>query len=89
MIGLFIFAICGFFAIVLAGWMGAAVFGGIFFVMVCAALRERHQWGGGHCRCGHRWRMFDMDSQGGRMYKCDACGSYVDVSYPFVDGMIG
>lgn len=88
MIGLVVFVTCGSMAIYLAGLPAAAAFGGIGVLMLIAAMVERRRWNKGHCACGHRWRMFDTDSQGGRMYKCDACKSYVDISYPFVDGLI-
>ena len=88
MVGLVVFVMFGAVAVYLTGWTGAAAFGAIGFIMLVAAFFERRQWNGGHCKCGATWRMFDIDSQGGRMYKCDACGSYVDVSYPFVDGLV-
>ena len=38
-------------------------------------------WNGGICpSCGNQWESFDMDSQGGRGYKCE-CGSGVWISY--------
>jgi hypothetical protein len=42
---------------------------------------EKKQWNNGTCvECGEEWRCFDMDSQGGRMYKCKN-GHYCDISY--------
>lgn len=33
---------------------------------------EKRQWNSGVCaRCNQPWTLFDVDSQGGRGYKCD------------------
>ena len=47
-------------------------------------LPEKRKWNNGKCKvCGCRWEMFDMDSQGGRMYKCKCEYPYnCDISYP-------
>lgn len=89
MIGLVVFVLIAMAATYFAGWVAALVFGVLAGLMLIAALFERWRWNKGYCNCGKPWRMFDMDSQGGRMYKCDECGAYVDISYPFVDGMVG
>ena len=40
----------------------------------------------GYCRhCGRRLKLFDIDSQGGRGYICDACRYSTWVSYGLVD----
>ena len=42
---------------------------------------EKKEWNNGVCsKCGDKWRLFDIDSQGGRMYRCDNW-HYCDVSY--------
>ena len=42
---------------------------------------EKKQWNNGVCsKCGDKWRLIDIDSHGGRMYKCDNW-HYCDVSY--------
>ncbi|APU89027.1 hypothetical protein Rctr197k_276 [Virus Rctr197k] len=59
-----------------------------FFLIVTTWLcrtSEARAFNRGVCRCGSRWRRFDVDSQGGRGYRCDACGDYCWVSYG-VDG---
>ncbi len=56
------------------------------FLMWHGAGRERLLWNGGQAPCGERWTMFDVDSQGGRMYKCEGvCRHRCDISYPGVD----
>ena len=33
---------------------------------------EKKEWNNGICpKCGDKWRLFDIDSQGGRMYRCN------------------
>lgn len=62
------------------------------FLLLCflARRKEKEEWNGGVCKeHGFPWVQFDMDSQGGRMYKCKpnlyvpgnfpCC--YVDISY--------
>lgn len=47
--------------IIVAGWI----------ICIYAINREKKRWNNGKCpECGEEWEMFDMDSQGGRMYKC-------------------
>ena len=42
---------------------------------------EKKEWNNGICpKCGEEWKLFDVDSQGGRMYRCDNW-HYCDVSY--------
>ena len=42
---------------------------------------EKKKWNEGICSiCGKRWRLYDTDSQGGRMYKCEN-DHYCDISY--------
>lgn len=37
---------------------------------------ESKTWNSGTCReCGTKWKQFDIDSQGGRGYKC-GCGKH-------------
>jgi hypothetical protein len=57
------------------------------FVMMggLSALAEDKRWNHGDCPdCGKPWKCFDMDSQGGRMYKCGG-GHYADITVPWVD----
>ena len=51
----------------------------VFVIILCMGLiliafaiyKEKKIWNKGYCpKCGEKWIMFDMDSQGGRMYKC-------------------
>lgn len=47
--------------IVVAGW-GTCIY---------TINKEKKRWNKGKCpECGEEWEIFDMDSQGGRMYKC-------------------
>jgi len=64
---------------------------GLALVAVLAALMgvgwvlERRAWNHGTCsRCGGRWLHFDVDSQGGRGYKCKG-GHIVWISYPWIE----
>ena len=42
---------------------------------------EKRKWNNGICpECHSIWESFDMDSQGGRGYKC-ACANYIWISY--------
>lgn len=44
---------------------------------------DKKAWNNGKCpNCGAEWRMFDIDSQGGRLYECSKdCGEWIGVSY--------
>jgi len=60
------------------------LFGGL---MLWARSWEKARYNGGLCTgCGHPWRYFDTDSQGGRGYKCDGCRRGTWVSYWGIDG---
>lgn len=50
---------------------------------VYAALGEKKLWNGGTCPlCQNAWIKFDVDSQGGRGYKCScAPARYIWISY--------
>lgn len=54
----------------------------VFIVGVSyGVLSEKAQWNNGVCKvCGAKWKQFDMDSQGGRMYRCENW-HYCDISY--------
>lgn len=44
---------------------------------------DRKDYNDGFCpKCGHPWRCFDIDSQGGRGYWCDKCGNVIWVNFP-------
>jgi len=48
-------------------------------------ITEGKTWNNGKCpKCLTKWKNFDMDSQGGRGYKCD-CDNTIWISYPFID----
>lgn len=52
----------------------------ILFVLM-ARNHERKTWNNGVCpNCCSTWEIFDVDSQGGRGYKC-ACRRYIWISY--------
>lgn len=56
-------------------------FGIITIGAMLARNKEKKDWNGGICsKSGKNWILFDIDSQGGRMYK-DGYGNYCDVSY--------
>jgi hypothetical protein len=48
--------------------------------MIWQRNNEKRWWNNGVCECGSEWNGFDMDSQGGRGYKCDR-QHYVWISY--------
>jgi hypothetical protein len=46
---------------------------------------EKRSWNSGWCpRCTGKWKCFDMDSGGGRGYRCPS-GHHAWISYPGVD----
>ena len=58
----------------------------VIVVLICLGIYaredEKKRYNNGFCpNCGNSLRCFDMDSQGGRMYKCDTCGYYTSVTY--------
>lgn len=65
--------------------LAGAVLGVVALVVWYARHVEAQAWHGGTCReSGRPWRLFDLDSQGGRCYTDDA-GHYCFVSYRSVD----
>ena len=69
--------------------VGAVIIALLLCVPVVGYVLERKAWNNGKCRkCGHDLIQFDMDSQGGRLYKCiNPSGAHYgpDISYPWVD----
>lgn len=56
-------------------------------VVLCIIL-EYKDYNKGVChKCGKEWKLYDIDSQGGRMYCCHDCDTYFSISYPFIDGL--
>lgn len=54
----------------------------IFSGVALGFILEKRSWNKGKCRnCGGSWVKFDVDSQGGRGYKC-ICGKTIWISYP-------
>lgn len=48
--------------------------------------RENKKFNKGICpKCGKRFRLFDISSQGCRGYVCDGCIHYIWISYDYVD----
>lgn len=63
--------------IFIALWVGGAIF--MYF-------DDKKEYNNGICsNCGHRWRYFDTDSQGGRGYICDECKRVIWISWPIGD----
>ena len=65
-----------------------AILSPMFYIAVLGGIairqmkHEQKRWNSGACRlCHSPWIRFDIDSQGGRGYKC-ACGCYIWISYP-------
>ena len=53
----------------------------LVFGMIYARYSEKKNWNNGVCsKCGKPWMYFDIDSQGGRMYRCENW-HYCDISY--------
>lgn len=56
----------------------------VLFITIGSITVKRSEiknWNNGYCKqCGLPWILYDRDSQGGRMYKCDNW-HYCDISY--------
>ena len=53
----------------------------IIIGLILTRRNEKRKWNNGTCsKCGDKWKLFDIDSQGGRMYRCDNW-HYCDISY--------
>lgn len=49
--------------------------------VILVRRHEKKEWNNGICsKCGEKWKLIDVDSQGRRMYRCDNW-HYCDVSY--------
>jgi hypothetical protein len=72
-----------------AEYIFAGLLVALFIIGSVSAFRcERRVWNGGLCdKCWTPWVIFDMDSQGGRGYKCSGCAETqrVWISYPRVE----
>jgi len=50
---------------------------------ILAITSDKKEWNRGKCPvCDLKWRLFDVDSQGGRGYTCDKCDKTIWISYP-------
>jgi hypothetical protein len=62
------------------GIVGLSTIGLMIIGVIWARESEKRKWNNGVCsKCKEQWVLFDVDSQGGRMYKCN-CG-YCNISY--------
>ena len=53
----------------------------IIIGIVLTRIYEKKEWNNGTCpKCGGEFKLFDVDSQGGRMYRCDNW-HFCDISY--------
>ena len=51
-------------------------------IAVIAYIMDKKDFNNGKCReCGGDLELFDIDSQGGRGYKCPRCNTYLWISY--------
>ena len=67
-------------------WIGLAVTVFLIGGGVYGHHIESKLWNGGRCsHCENRWIRFDVDSQGGRGYKCRCDYRHVWISYPSID----
>lgn len=59
----------------------------LFFVsFIFSYLNEIKKWNNGNCiKCGTPVTRFDMDSQGGRGYKCTNCDFHFWIDFHSVD----
>lgn len=68
--------------------LGTILIGVVLFIGLTSlgASLESKDYNKGKCpNCGHSWRLFTHDSQGGRGYWCDECNNTAWVSYHRVD----
>lgn len=74
--------------VALAFGLVVAIYAASFYVVRI----ERRNWNNGFCgRCYTPWTSFDVDSQGGRGYKCSGCAAtrMIWISYRKVDAERG
>ena len=80
----------------MVGYVGISI--GVFVLLLMVVggwfqfRYERRIWNGGFHSCGDPWKLFDMDSQGGRGYICRSPQHeqmpHIWISYPKVDAAI-
>lgn len=64
-------------------WLIIGYIGYATLMTIVVVQSERKDYNNGFCpKCGHPWRYFDSDSQGGRGYCCDKCGNVIWVNFP-------
>lgn len=60
-------------------------FGFMLFMLIASVIYQRRIWNKGVSKHdGTRWKLFDIDSQGGRGY-VDESGNYIWIDVPFLD----
>jgi hypothetical protein len=70
----------------LADYIGFTVLALMIASCVWGYRSEKKLWNNGWCPdCNNIWRPFDMDSQGGRGYKCDCRHKHIWISWPGID----
>ena len=67
-------------------WIFLCAIVALTFVAWIGIKSETKAFNKGVCKkCGRKLKYFDVDTQGGRGYKCEACDYYTWVSYLCVD----
>jgi hypothetical protein len=62
-------------------WIILLILGIYAAILTIGSIVESIEWNGGKCpKCGKEWKLFDVDSQGGRGYTCDC--RHIWISYP-------
>ena len=80
----------------IVGYVGISIGVSVLLLMVVGGwfqFRYEHRiWNGGFHSCGEPWKLFDMDSQGGRGYICRSPqheqAPHIWINYPKVDAAI-
>lgn len=61
----------------------------VVLFIICVTVgydMDKRFYNNGYCKCGGEWVYFDMDSGGGRGYKCPKCKEHIWISYPVDKG---
>jgi hypothetical protein len=61
-------------------WIIILLLGILVIIPIIGSISDSINWNGGKCpKCGKEWKLFDVDSQGGRGYTCDC--RHIWISY--------
>lgn len=60
----------------------------IGFIIFCLTYNMRVEykaWNKGKCNCGGKWKLYNWDWNGERLYNCPICKKDIEIQWNFID----